>query len=146
MNNDRKEYSFGAYEVLGINPSACYSEIKNAYRRKAMENHPDRGGDVHYFQEIQSAYVVLSDPMKRSLHDSHFKGYDVACIIRKTRKGMGLTQVEFADLLGISQKTVVFYEQGRFKPRRKTAAKIIEVARKYSIHLGMEDFGFQGKR
>lgn len=55
--------------------SFIYS-IKKAYRKKALELHPDRNfGNVHastnLFAEIQSAYEVLSDPQERSWYDSH---------------------------------------------------------------------------
>ncbi|PQE13299.1 Heat shock N-terminal protein [Rutstroemia sp. NJR-2017a BVV2] len=55
---------------------ADISRIKKAYRRKALELHPDRNyGDVENatikFAEIQSAYEVLSDPQERAWYDSH---------------------------------------------------------------------------
>ncbi|KAE9369433.1 DnaJ-domain-containing protein [Stipitochalara longipes BDJ] len=64
------------YEVLGVERSATDDEIKRAYRKKALELHPDRNyGDVEAattkFAEVQSAYEVLSDPQERSWYDSH---------------------------------------------------------------------------
>lgn len=59
-----------AYETLGINPSASDEEIKKAYRRLAGKYHPDKGGDTAKFQEIQTAYNTLSDPVKRQQHDN----------------------------------------------------------------------------
>lgn len=44
------------YEVLGLSKSASKSEAKAAYRRLAMEHHPDRGGDKARFQEIKAAW------------------------------------------------------------------------------------------
>jgi molecular chaperone DnaJ len=57
------------YEVLGINKDASADEIKKAYRRAAVEHHPDRGGDEAKFKEINEAYEVLKDPSKRQRYD-----------------------------------------------------------------------------
>ncbi|EPS26548.1 hypothetical protein PDE_01485 [Penicillium oxalicum 114-2] len=64
------------YELLGITRGATEDEIKKAYRKKALELHPDRNyGNVEeatrLFAEIQSAYEVLSDPQERAWYDSH---------------------------------------------------------------------------
>ncbi|MCB9609767.1 MAG: J domain-containing protein [Polyangiaceae bacterium] len=47
------------YDVLGISPGASPQEIKAAYRRKARENHPDRGGDSAKFRAVNEAYQTL---------------------------------------------------------------------------------------
>ncbi|KAI2622632.1 DnaJ-domain-containing protein [Hypomontagnella submonticulosa] len=64
------------YELLGVDHQASDDEIKKAYRRKALELHPDRNyGDVdnatQKFAEVQSAYEILSDPQERAWYDSH---------------------------------------------------------------------------
>ncbi|KAI1262033.1 DnaJ domain-containing protein [Xylariaceae sp. FL1019] len=64
------------YELLGVQRSAADDDIKKAYRRKALELHPDRNyGDVENatrkFADVQSAYEVLSDPQERAWYDSH---------------------------------------------------------------------------
>jgi molecular chaperone DnaJ len=57
------------YEVLGVGKDASADEIKKAYRRAAIEHHPDRGGDETKFKEISEAYEVLKDESKRKRYD-----------------------------------------------------------------------------
>jgi len=57
------------YEVLGVGKTASADEIKKAFRRKAVESHPDRGGNEDDFKEINEAYEVLKDSSKRQRYD-----------------------------------------------------------------------------
>ncbi len=60
------------YETLGVNRGAKDEEIRRAFRRKAMEFHPDRNrtpGAEDKFKEINEAYQVLGDQEKRSRYD-----------------------------------------------------------------------------
>lgn len=66
------------YETLGIQKGATHAQIKTAYHKKAKQHHPDKGGDVEAFKQIQRAYEVLSDPERRSRYDEF--GDDSPCI------------------------------------------------------------------
>ena len=60
------------YEILGVSKNADQNEIKKAYRKLALEYHPDRGGgkeEERKFKEINRAYEILSDPQKRAQYD-----------------------------------------------------------------------------
>lgn len=62
------------YATLGVSESATQDEIKKAYRKLAMQHHPDKGGDTTKFQEIQSAYDAISDEQKRAQYDAERSG------------------------------------------------------------------------
>lgn len=58
------------YEILGVSKSASADELKRAYRKLAMQHHPDKhGGDDSKFKEIGEAYDVLRDEKKRAAYD-----------------------------------------------------------------------------
>ncbi len=57
------------YEVLGVGKGASADEIKKAFRRAAVEHHPDKGGEAAKFNEINEAYEVLKDSEKRKRYD-----------------------------------------------------------------------------
>lgn len=57
------------YDVLGVARNASAEDIKRAYRKKAVELHPDKGGDAEKFKEVNEAYQVLKDPSARTRYD-----------------------------------------------------------------------------
>jgi len=57
------------YKILGVSKSASQDEIKKAYRKLALEHHPDKGGNEEEFKKVNQAYQILSDPQKRSQYD-----------------------------------------------------------------------------
>lgn len=71
MTSNRNDY----YAILGVSPEASPEEIKRAFRKLALETHPDRNpGDrqaEEQFKKINEAYGVLSDPQKRAEYDRY---------------------------------------------------------------------------
>src|SRR5271165_6116919 len=66
MSCMKKDY----YLILRLTPEATAEEIRSAYRRLAIELHPDLSGfGSDQFLELQEAYSVLSDPMRRAVYD-----------------------------------------------------------------------------
>jgi molecular chaperone DnaJ len=58
------------YDILGVSDTATQDEIKKAYRKKAVEHHPDKGGDEQLFKKISEAYDTVGDENKRRQYDA----------------------------------------------------------------------------
>jgi molecular chaperone DnaJ len=65
------------YDILEVSRNATIDEIKKAYRKKALQFHPDKNpGDAEAekrFKEVSEAYEVLSDEKKRQMYDRYGK-------------------------------------------------------------------------
>jgi curved DNA-binding protein len=95
MTTKAKDY----YKVLGVPRNASEQEIKKAYRKLAMQYHPDRNpGKEEWanekFKEINEAYGVLGDPEKRSQYDRFGTVGDIGDIFRSRN-----TQSTFEDVM-----------------------------------------------
>jgi len=105
------------YEVLGVGRDASKEEIKNAYRKLALQYHPDRNKSKdaeEKFKEISEAYAVLSDDEKRRQYDTYghagiggryttediFRGADFEDIFRDLGFGFGGFSTIFENLFG----------------------------------------------
>lgn len=109
------------YEVLGVARGASEDEIKKAYRKVAMQYHPDRNpGDKEAeakFKEATEAYEVLRDAGKRARYDqfghaatggpaggpgmgTEFSGFDLADALRAFMRDFGAGEGGFEDLFG----------------------------------------------
>src|ERR1051326_3145163 len=87
------------YEVLGVARSASDDDIKKAYRRLALQYHPDRNKDpeaTERFKECTEAYQVLSDTEKRGMYDRYgHSAFD---------RGGG-AGVDFSNFVGLDRKS-----------------------------------------
>eukprot|EP00349_Pseudokeronopsis_sp_Brazil_P009540 CAMPEP_0202971022 /NCGR_PEP_ID=MMETSP1396-20130829/22960_1 /ASSEMBLY_ACC=CAM_ASM_000872 /TAXON_ID= /ORGANISM="Pseudokeronopsis sp., Strain Brazil" /LENGTH=424 /DNA_ID=CAMNT_0049699977 /DNA_START=46 /DNA_END=1320 /DNA_ORIENTATION=+ len=59
------------YQILGVSKDADENEIKKAFKKLALKNHPDKGGDEEKFKEISAAAEILLDAEKRKLYDQY---------------------------------------------------------------------------
>ena len=88
------------YSVLGVQRSASDDEIKKAYRKLAMQYHPDRNNGSREaeekFKEITEAYDVLRDPNKRAAYDRYGEAG-----LRGGAGGGGFHHVDLSEALGI---------------------------------------------
>ncbi len=112
----RRDY----YEVLGVERGASDDDIKRAYRKLAMQHHPDRNpGDAQAeakFKEATEAYEVLKDAERRARYDrfgheaagggmgpgagQSYEGFDLADALRAFMRDFGGGQAGFEDLFG----------------------------------------------
>ncbi|KAG7022172.1 DnaJ protein-like protein, partial [Cucurbita argyrosperma subsp. argyrosperma] len=67
----KKSESTRYYEILGVSKNASQDDLKKAYKKAAIKNHPDKGGDPEKFKELAQAYEVLSNPEKREIYDQY---------------------------------------------------------------------------
>jgi molecular chaperone DnaJ len=138
------------YEVLGISRNADDAAIKRAYRRLAIKYHPDRNpGDkqaVERMKEINEAYAVLSDPVKRQRYDRYghrglegytsediFGGIDFGSILRE----FGLRDI-FSDF-GFGRSIFDDFFGGRSTPKTRglTARKGADL--QYDVEIDLEE-------
>ena len=136
---ERRDY----YEILGVERSASETEIKRAYRARAMECHPDRNnGDPEAssrMKEVNEAYAVLCDPQKKHLYDAYgheglsgyspndiFSGVDFSSLFRE----FGLGGFGFGDGLFGS-----IFGRGRAATRERRRAPDL----RYDLQITLEE-------
>ncbi len=95
------------YEILGISKSASEAEIKKAYRKKAIEFHPDKNPGnkeaEENFKTAAEAYEVLSDPQKKAKYDQYgHQAFDGAGGFGGGHGGMNMDDIfsQFGDIFG----------------------------------------------
>jgi DnaJ family protein A protein 2 len=85
--------------VLGVSKTASQDEIKKAFRKIALKEHPDKGGDPEKFKAAQAAYDVLGDERKRAAYDEG--GEDAAAGAGDGGGGGGSAEDMMAQMFGM---------------------------------------------
>lgn len=130
---DKRDY----YEVLGVSKNATTDELKKAYRKLALQYHPDKGGGKENeakFKEINEAYSVLSDPEKRKAYDQFGHsgpfgagngGFNQQYQQYGGFNGQNIN-FDFSDLGGFGDIFETFFGGGRTSTKRKAKGADIE--------------------
>ena len=136
------------YSKLGVSKTASDDEIKKAYRKLALQYHPDRNkGDAQAeakFKEISEAYAVLSDKEKRKQYDTFgesgfhqrystddiFRGADFNSIFSEFGMGGGGFEHLFGGMFGGGGR-----RGGGGQPQRSTKGQDVE----YALQIGFEE-------
>jgi len=130
------------YEVLGVSRNASKEEIKDAYRKLAMQYHPDRNKSPdaeEKFKEISEAYAVLSDDEKRQQYDllGH-AGFDQRYTTEDIFRGADFESI-FRDLgtgFGIGDLFRIFFGGGRgFREERMVRGRDLG----YDLEITLEE-------
>ena len=61
------------HDILGVKPGATEDEVKKAYRKKAIETHPDKGGNEEDFKKITEAYEILTGKKQEPRPEPQFQ-------------------------------------------------------------------------
>ncbi|RQM12163.1 hypothetical protein B5M09_009057 [Aphanomyces astaci] len=86
------------YEILGLPQLSDTDAVKKAFRQMSLKHHPDKGGDVDKFHELQQASQYLLDPAQKKEYDAKISQVTMADLQRKQREEkMGAERKRMAD-------------------------------------------------
>jgi DnaJ-class molecular chaperone len=121
------------YDVLGVDKGADDIQIQKAYRRRAVQIHPDKtGGDRRAFDKVAEAYHVLSDSTKRQLYDQYGKqGVEHGGAPGGVGGGMG----SYSDVFRMFQQQQQQQQRSRYRQNHTV---------RYQLQVTLEDL-YKGK-
>ena len=132
---ERRDY----YEILGVGREADAGSLKSAYRKLALQHHPDRNpddpGSAERFKEASEAYAVLSDPEKRARYD-RFGHAGLSGTPGFGAGGFDFSMFDLSDLLGEFFGFPGF-SQGRGGRRGSEGSDVV-----YRLELTLKDAAF----
>lgn len=159
------------YDILGVDGNSNQTQVKEAYRRLALQYHPDRNkgnpAAAERMKEINEAYAVISDPSKRRQYDSlrqtygssaygHFRqsyseedifrGSDIRQVFEEISKAFGFRSFDdiFTEFYGPGYRSFEFRGQGVFGrgfPLGGSLGKLIKYALKKKWGLELPEKG-----
>lgn len=132
------------YQTLGVSKTATADELKKAFRKLAMEHHPDRNqGDANAekkFKEVNEAYEILKDDQKRAAYDQYgHSAFQPGAGGGRSRSGFSGFEGDFSDLSDIFGG--MFHEfAGANKGSKKRRSHSIRGSDlRYNIEISLED-------
>ncbi|KAK0556910.1 DnaJ-like protein [Tilletia horrida] len=119
------------YNLLGVSANATDLELKKAYRKAAIRNHPDKGGDEETFKMVGEAYRVLSDNNLRADYDKHGK--------KKPAEEVGIKEATemFGNMFGGERFVHIIGEISLMKDMTKTSEIIMTEEEKAEFEKSM---------
>lgn len=119
------------YDILGVSKSASADEIKTAFRKKAHEYHPDKGGDEAKFKEINEAYQILGNADKRQQYDrfgsAAFNGQQAGGFGGFQNSGFNVDFEDLGDIFG-GFGDIFGFGGNRSSSRRSTRGRDMEMS------------------